>query len=268
MKNRLSVGAVYWIASSFLLVMTVSAGASEATKQSSAEAAFTQAEAMQETDLDQARSLYQVAALQFAKEADSAALLYNAGNAFFLAGEPGRAIAAYRKAQQLPNTPTHLDQNLAFVRRQAGNPEQTSASSRLSRILFWHHWARDSRVVTTALAWLTLWGLVIARMWTERPLRFPIGIALAIAVLAGGSLVIEQAREARRCRGVIVVERVEARKGPHYSYGPAFISNLRNGIECEIERGEDDWLLLRLADSSTAWVPVDTVEIWQGSPRQ
>src|SRR5262249_50947196 len=62
----------------------------------------------------------------------SAALYFNLGNAFFKAGQVGRAIAEYRRAEQLTPRDPDLRANLQFARKQIQGP--TLAASR------WHDW--------------------------------------------------------------------------------------------------------------------------------
>ena len=67
----------------------------------------------------------------------SGAILYNQGNAFLKAKQPGRAIAAYQQAKRYrPNDPL-LDSNLRTAFRQTGIEPDTSI---LSRLLFWQDW--------------------------------------------------------------------------------------------------------------------------------
>ena len=62
----------------------------------------------------------------------SPALLFNDGNAEFKAGHPGKAIAAYRRAELLAPRDAELRANLAFVRNQV-----QGATLRESR---WQNW--------------------------------------------------------------------------------------------------------------------------------
>src|SRR5262245_50565847 len=52
----------------------------------------------------------------------SAAVYYNLGNAFFKAGQIGRAIAAYARAEQITPRDPDLRANLQFARNQVQGP--------------------------------------------------------------------------------------------------------------------------------------------------
>ena len=62
--------------------------------------------------------------------AQSPALLFNAGNAEFKAGHLGKAIAAYRRAEQLSPRDAELRANLAFVRNQVQGATCAKAAGR------------------------------------------------------------------------------------------------------------------------------------------
>ncbi len=252
----------------FLLLLTVSV--TQAAE--SAEAIFTRAAQLADVDLAQSRELYRVAALQFlagakTQPATRGPLLYNAGNAFFLAGDLGRAIVAYRRAEQMmPGSPLLRD-NLAFVRKQSGNPDEPVLAKGWDALRFW--------VLPPPVRWLLIagglvifWAELLRRQWTGR--RWPDAVhlgGLALAVVMGMTLLVSELYESRRCRGVLIVSSVNALKGPGYGYAPAFTAPLDGGLECDVLRREGEWLNLRLSDGRLAWVQSATVEIWNDETR-
>ena len=240
-----------------------------------ADATFARAAQLADTDLTQSRELYRVAALQYLAEAGTNAaargpLLYNAGNAFFLAGDAGRAVVAYRRAEQVMPGSSLLRDNLAFVRKQAGNVEEKASESRLGMLFFWR-WNAAALWLLLAGAWLLLWAGLFWRQWSghgcpQMVLKFTLGVAVLLAV----TLLWQQVQAAQRCRGVIVASQVEARKGPNYGYASAFTAPLDAGLEGEVIASEGDWLELRFDAGHQGWVRQSAVEIWQGttpSPR-
>lgn len=235
-----------------------------------AEATFARAGELADTDLTQSRELYRVAALQYLAEAQAqpaarGPLLYNAGNAFFLAGDAGRAVAAYRRAEQVMPGSSVLRDNLAFVRKQAGNLEETPAESRLGLLFFWR-WNAAALWLLLAGGWLVFWAGRIWRQWGGRGCpRTVLPLALALAGLMAGTLLFQAVQGALHCRAVIVAPQVEARKGPGYGYAPAFTAPLDPGLEGEVIAREGDWLHLRLDAGREGWVRAEAVEVWQGS---
>ncbi len=235
----------------------------------SADELFARATRLAETDLAQSRELDRAAALHYLAEAAAqpeqrGPLLYNAGNAFFLAGDAGRAVLAYRRAEaELPGSPK-LRSNLAYVRKQSGNPDEPPPAGWWGVARFWF-WRPPVHWLVLAGSMLVFWAALFRRQWTGR--SWPRGViygALSLAVVMAGMLVGRHLSEAGRCRGVLVTTPVVARKGPSFGYAPAFTAPLGSGLECEVVRRDGDWLYLRLAEDLTAWVPLDSVEIWQG----
>ncbi len=228
---------------------------------------FLKASQLASTDLGQARELYRVAALHYLEKAKAdpthqGPLLYNAGNAFFLAGDSGHAIIAYRQAEKWIPGSCFLRDNLAFVRKQSGNPKlEISPSSSLGKFLFW---IKNPAIlwVLLFLLFLLLWIELFSRQWRGHGHPFfPLRTFLFLIFLVGLSLISVKIQNSKKRRGVLIVPEVEARKGPNYGYAPAFTSSLDPGMECEIVGKQDDWLQIRLSSSRTAWVRHSTVEM-------
>ena len=98
----------------------------------------------------------------------SPALLFNDGNAEFKAGHPGRAIAAYRRAELLAPRDAELRANLAFVRKQV-----QGATLRESR---WQDWIgtltlNEGALLTAVLFWATFLLLAAKQIVVARASR-------------------------------------------------------------------------------------------------
>lgn len=250
-----------------LFLLTITICATRAAE--SADATFAQAAQLADKDLTRSRELYRVAALRYldavrAHPEESGSLFYNAGNAFFLAGDNGRAVVAYRRAQQvMPGSPLLRD-NLEFVRKQCGNPPEIAPSARLAWLRFWH-WTPAAQWLLLADAWLLFWAGWFWRQWSGH--RYPRPIwwgTLAVAALMAGTLFVQHRQAAQRCRGVIVTSQVEARKGPNYGYTTAFTAALDSGVEGDVIGQQNDWLQLRFDSNREVWIRRAAVEIWQG----
>ncbi|NIP92203.1 MAG: tetratricopeptide repeat protein, partial [Akkermansiaceae bacterium] len=97
------------------------------------------------SDPGQARELYRKAAMRFERVVrdggiENGKLFYNMGNAYFRAGDLGRAILNYRKAEQFSPNDRNVQQNLEYARSQRkddlGKKDETKA---LRTLLFWHY---------------------------------------------------------------------------------------------------------------------------------
>jgi hypothetical protein len=185
-----------------------------------------------------------------------AALLYDLGNAYARAGEPGRAIAAYLEALRYAPRDPQLRANLAQLRAGAGIA--TPPAPRLAdRLLFWQDWLSYPEKRT---AFLALLGLAVLLAVTARSgvklARFPARGAYLLAALAALSFAVDAWRIEGMEHGVIT-RSVEARKGDAGSYAAAFTAPLAAGEQVEIRERRGEWLRVALRDGLEGWVPAD-----------
>lgn len=213
-----------------------------------------------ETEADYARAAARYQAI-VDRGIESHVVLYNLGNAWMRASEPGRAIAAYRRAERLaPRDPLiAANLELALAEVAAPRPERTLAE----RLVFWQRWmslAEKTWAVTCLLAAavaLGAVGRVSGRAWADR-------IALAcglLAVLMGLSLALD-VHDRSRGRGVVVGDEVVARKGAAESYAEAFTEPLREGMEFRVLERSGDWIHVELAGGLDGWIPQADVETY------
>ena len=111
----------------------------------------------------------------------SAALFFNLGNAFFKSGQIGRAIAAYRTAEQIAPRDPDLRANLQFARNQT--PAPTLSPGR------WQRWlGRLTLNEWTLLAAVAVWlWLILLAVLQWRPALRPAlrSYVISLALLAG-----------------------------------------------------------------------------------
>jgi tetratricopeptide (TPR) repeat protein len=184
----------------------------------------------------------------------SAALYFNLGNAFFKAGQIGRAIAAYRTAQQITPRDPDLRANLQFARNQTPSP--TLWPTR------WERWlARLTLNEWTVLAAVTvwLWLLLLAALQWRPGLRPALRTyALSLAVLAGLLCACAAAslRETRFTRTAIVITGEAAvRYGPLPESPVAFTAH--DGAEFRVLDQKDEWLQVSAGPRRVGWLRRD-----------
>jgi tetratricopeptide (TPR) repeat protein len=184
----------------------------------------------------------------------SAALYFNLGNAYFKSGQIGRAIAAYRTAQQITPRDPDLRANLQFARNQTPSP--TLSPSR------WQRWLgrltlNEWTLLAAAAVWL--WLLLLATLQWRPALRPALrGYVFSLAAIAALLCVCTATtlRETRFTRTAIVVTGEAAVR-----YGPLAVSptafTVHDGAELRVLDQKDDWLQVSAGPRRIGWLRRD-----------
>ena len=183
------------------------------------------------------------------------AVYYNLGNSYFRAGEFGRAILNYRKAQPyLPRDP-YLKANLQQAIAAAPGKLADSSVPWWSHVLFWSDWVSfPTKVVTCGLALCgAALALVISTTIRISRLNWLATAMLAFGLVVGVDIVLNNAEVIGSQRAVITGETI-ARKGTGSSYEPAFDQPLRDGAEFRVLSESSDWTLGRFEGIGDGWV--------------
>jgi len=192
----------------------------------------------------------------------SPALLFNAGNAEFKSGHLGKAIAAYRLAEQLSPRDAELRANLAFVRNQV-----QGATLRESR---WQNWVgsltlNEGALLTAVFFWM-LFGLLAARQIrpTLAPkLRSATRLAVALTICCGAVLALQAANHFYASVAVVTGAETTARSGPFDEAQSAFTA--RDGAELRVLDRHDDWVQVASGAGKIGWLSRKQVEILPGA---
>lgn len=224
---------------------------------------FQQANELSASAPDEARELYLKSAMRFERlvrdgGVANGKLYYNIGNAYFRAGDLGRGILNYRRAEQFIPNDTNLQQNLAFARSRRKDSLGEKEEERVFRtLMFWHYdFSFSQRFGLFTVVFVALWGAAAARLFAPRPfLRWIIGIAAVLALTLGISLLVE-ARALRQERpGVVLAEEVVARKGDSTTYEASFRDPLHAGTEFLVVEEREQWIHAELPDGRRCWLP-------------
>ncbi len=188
----------------------------------------------------------------------SSALYFNLGNACFKAGEIGRAIAAYRQAEQLAPRDPDLRANLQFVRNQIQGPTLTAARWQvLAGRLTVNEW---SWLAMTALwTWFALLIVLQWRPWLKPALRgylYVAGTSAAGLCLCVAAIVYTPHTERA---AVVTAPEVVAHNGPLDESPSTF--TLHDGAEMKVIDEKDQWLQINAGTSRSGWVRRDQVMI-------
>jgi len=193
-----------------------------------------------------------------ADSASSSSVWFNDGNARFKAGNPGQAIAAYRRAELLAPRDAEIRANLAFVRRQVQG--ETGGQN------FWQNWLGQLTVNEwTWLAMVAFWsmfGLLVARQIKPKmasKLRGPLWTAFVLAVVFGAAAGLQAREHLFGKTAVVIAKDSTARSGPFDDAQTMF--TVRDGVEFSVQDTHNGWV--RVVDSSgrTGWLSGNDVAV-------
>ncbi len=230
---------------------------------------FAQANEARVAESATAPEIYRRAALRYERLVGeygirNSMLFYNLGNAYFQAGDVGRAIVNYKRAEDLDPSDANVRRNLALARSQRADKLDASVGGQATRtLLFWHYDVSTvARMRIFVVAWVVFWTLVILRFvglsWVPREIALA---SVAVALLLFGSLAVDAVDASQSVEGVIVAADSVARQGDGASYEPAFREALHAGAEFRVLEQRPEWLRVELPDGRLCWLPVRDVEL-------
>jgi hypothetical protein len=229
---------------------------------------FDEAQRLQGSQPDRARQLFRSAAQRFEAIVGSGVvsgpLEFNLGNCHLQAGDVGRAILHYRRAERLTPDDPLLAENLSVARsrclttiRPAGRAEV------LETIFFWHYQSSvESRKKLVVALYVAFWAVLAARSFSPRRWLLVTSIVLAaVTVSLGTSVAATHWSDRNAPAGVITGVDVPVRKGPGESYQRQFEQPLQPGVEFVLSERRGSWWNVQLADGNSGWVRAIDAEL-------
>jgi tetratricopeptide (TPR) repeat protein len=186
----------------------------------------------------------------------SASLLFNLGNACFKNGQVGRAIAAYRQAEELAPRDPDIRANLKFVLSAVpGNNPRVSSLDRALDLM-----TLNERGFWTALAfwiWFGCLALAQAKPALKNNLRSLVTAAAIFAVCFGAWYLQGLISRATDRKIVVIAPTAAVRFGPLEESQISF--NVRDGNELKLLGTKDKWLQVTDASNRSGWIPKNDV---------
>ena len=188
----------------------------------------------------------------------SGAVYYNLGNAWYRAGEYGRAILNYRKAVPYRPRDPYLQANLqqALAAAPGRLPEQPSPW--YHHVLFWTTWlAWPAKIQVTALLLSSAAAVsVIAVLIRKSRLHVLSGLLITGAIAIGVDAALSHPQ--RNSRAVITQETM-ARKGTGKDHEAAFDQPLKDGAEFKVLSETRGWVFGHFEGIGDGWVRSESV---------
>ena len=233
-----------------------------------AQADFDRAQQIMAIEPDRARRFFRLAAQGF--ETNEAAgvtngrLEFNLANSYLHAGDLGRAILHYRRAERLNPRDQSGKENIEVARSRCLTTIRPTRGSPFARsALFWHYETSTSERFTAAIVlYVAFWVLLTACNFVRR--RGSIVSAIACAVLAtalGVSVVADRWSDRNAPDGVVIASDVMVHKGPGSGYASQFEQPLQPGVEFTLSERRGRWWNIELPDGKRGWIEAATAEL-------
>lgn len=228
---------------------------------------FNEAQDLLAKQPDRARPLFRSAATRFESIAQSGVtngrLEYNIGNAYLQAGDIGRAILHYRRAERLIPGDALLAENLkTALSRCVVNIKPNPRSAIVRNSLFWHfETSTHARRQVMLIAFVLVWAFLTVRAWVAR--RWLFGLAGGCAVLTlilWVSVAHDGWSDRHTPKGVVLDMDVVVYKGPGEGYQRQFEQPLQPGVEFSRLAKRSGWWDIELPNGLRGWIPESEAE--------
>lgn len=183
------------------------------------------------------------------------AVFYNLGNAYYRAGDYGRAILNYRKAKPFMPGDPYLSANLAQALVAAPGRLTSPPDPWWKHVFFWTDWfSYPTKVYATAAGLCGVALIFSAALLLRKPrLQLLAAFVLLVSASLGIDTFLRHQETASANLAVITAETI-ARKGMDDSYEPAFNQPLRDGAEFRILAEKPDWTFGHFESIGDGWV--------------
>jgi len=188
-------------------------------------------------------------------------IYYNLGNAYFKAGEIGKAILNYRRAELFIPRDEDLSANLQYTLQLTKDKiEGKEALSFVRNFCFWYSKLNLKELILVFLiSNFLLWVICCLRLFLKKEfLSFTLYIFIFFTLLFGVSSVIKLYSFYHIHNGVVIGEEINVRAGK--SVNDTVLFKLHEGTEFRWEKEEDGWVKIKLKDGKKGWVQRFSVE--------
>lgn len=191
------------------------------------------------------------------QELDNGYIYYNLANAWFYAGELGKSIVNYKRAEKRLPFNSNVRNNLDFARLSVIDNTAAQEQNILIRALFFIHYDFSFQlrmIILICFMFIISLSAVLMLYKKKRYLKNIVLIISIFTLIFICSLIIES-QEKRE--GVISAVEVIGRKGDSNGYDSSFTSPLHEGVEFTVLEERNGWLYIELGDKRQCWIPIE-----------
>ena len=185
----------------------------------------------------------------------SGVVYYNLGNAYYRAGEYGRAILNYRKAKFFRPRDPYLAANLQQAISMAPGRLVEKPKPWWNHVLFWNEWISNATKIGLVGFGLSLAAVfAFCAVWFRRRVFTWIAVATLVVFGAMGVDVAINSPDISGVKRAVIVGDTIARKGTGANYEPAFDKALMDGAELTVLSETADWTFGHFEGVGDGWV--------------
>jgi tetratricopeptide (TPR) repeat protein len=190
----------------------------------------------------------------------SPAIYFNLGNAYFKAGQLGRAIAALREAENLSPRDPDMRANLQFIRGHVqGSTTSPDRWQQWFAALTINEWAMLTAAVLWV--WLALMVLIQFRPMLKQSLRTLLWCAGVATLVCGGCLGVAWSNNSTKT-AIVVAQDAVLHNGP-LDEAPAG-ATVHDGAELSVLDTKDGWLQVRVDAQRVGWIKREQIVLASG----
>lgn len=189
-------------------------------------------------------------------------LLFNDGNAEFKAGNLGKAIAAYRRAELLAPRDSEIRANLDFARKQVqGTTVSESAWRNWLGQLTLNEWA----ILAAIAFWLTFVLLAAKQICPALApkLRGATFILISLTILFGAATGLQATEHFSKQSAVVISNDAVTKSGPFDDAQNAFA--VHDGAELSVLDRHENWIQVAEGAGKIGWLQLKQVEVLPGA---
>ena len=223
-----------------------------------AERLFSEGNELLLNEPERAKTLYKESAGYYRALIDegtvNGGILYNAGNAYFRAKDPGNAILMYRRALLFTPDDSRLRYNLEYARKSLKTAFSPNPGSEVLDIILFLHRALPFpvKVLLFLLLNLLFWGGLSLRLFGRSTVR--IALAAGVLCLVVVTSAAADIRTGRMLHGVVTAAETTGRRGDSRSYESSFSEPLSSGVEFTVKERRLGWIFAEFSDGSSSWL--------------
>ncbi|MBU3917276.1 hypothetical protein KKA14_17220 [bacterium] len=192
-------------------------------------------------------------------------LYYNIANAYYEAGEKGKAILNYRRGERLVPGFLDLKHNLSQARQDLNLPESKEIwwTGIVKSVFFWHYmFDYSTRKTIFFVAFISVWGVMGISIFLKHIfIRTALGLALFLVVCVGSSYLYSTYEIYFVRSGVMIEKECTVRKGPGKNYEKFYEQPLPGGTEFRFIETQGDWAKVKLLNREEVWLRADEIEL-------